>query len=95
MFEALTLFFVLWMVLVAFVKLWQWFFEPFDRLGKQAEEDTSLPVDKTAEQLHEEIMQVAAKDLGCSVEELKEMLKDELQEHRQERQRKPDLHIVK
>ena len=40
-------------------------------------------------------MQVAAKDLDCSVEELKEMLKDELQEHRQEQYRKPDLHIVK
>lgn len=38
-FEALMLFFVLWMVLAAVVKLWQWFFEPLDRLGKQAEED--------------------------------------------------------
>lgn len=40
-------------------------------------------------------MQVAAKDLDCSVEELKEMLKDELQEQRKVQQGKPDLRIVK
>lgn len=94
-FEALIIFGVLWVVLAAFVNLWKWFFKPFNQIGKPATRDIPHPTEKTAEQLHEEIMQVAAKDLDCSVEELKEMLKDELEENRQEKRGKPDLHIVK
>ncbi len=94
MFETLILLLVLWVVLAAVVKLWTWFFAPLDQLGKQAPKEPFPPLDKTAEELYEEIMQMAAKDLDCSVEELRELLKDELQEQRRQ-QGKPDLHIVK